>query len=176
MVTAMSSSSKNTDKKLAKLIASAIFGALLTVLQIAFSPLPNIEPVTVLLLVFGCVLGKYAFISLGVFIAAEGLIFGFGIWWISYLYIWIIPVVAAMLFKNVKSFLPFTAFSALFGLLFGTLGAIPYLFIGGFAYTVSYIAAGIPFDIIHCVSNAVMTAILFTPLRKLLEKLEAKHL
>ena len=62
--------------------------------------------------------------------------------------------------------------AGVFGLIFGALCAIPYFFIGGWSTAVSWWVAGIPHDIIHCVSNVVITLVLFPPLRKALSKLK----
>ncbi len=56
--------------------------------------------------------------------------------------------------------------SAAYGLSFGALCAIPYLFIGGPAMAFSWWVAGIPFDIIHCISNFLLCLILFQPVYK----------
>ena len=69
---------------------SGILGAILLVSQIALAPLPNIEIVSVLVVLFTLVLGKYVAYTLSVFILLEGLVYGFGLWWFSYLYIWTI--------------------------------------------------------------------------------------
>ena len=57
------------------------------------------------------------------------------------------------------------------GLFFGAMTAIPYLFIGGWEAAVSYWISGIPFDLLHCAGNFVVTLILLNPLLKLTRKL-----
>lgn len=160
---------KHSDKLL-KTVLSAVFGALLIAVQVALAPLANIELVTTLVMLFGCVLGKYAFLSLGVFVLGEGLIFGFGIWWVSYLYIWIIPLFMGMALKKFRNPFVFGLGAAVFGLLFGTLTAIPNLIMFGIENAFAYIIAGIPFDIPHAIGNGVLTTVLFVPLRIALEK------
>ena len=64
--------------------------------------------------------------------------------------------------------------SAGFGLAFGLLCAPVSLFMGGWAYAVSWWISGIPFDLMHCAGNFVMALLLFKPLRLLLEKLYSR--
>ena len=60
-------------------------------------------------------------------------------------------------------------------LCFGALCAIPYFFIGGWQMAFSWWLSGIPYDVIHCVSNTVLTFVLLPPLRTLLERLKARQ-
>ena len=165
----MSLDSKNSGNKLKMLILSAVFGALLIAVQVLMGFLPNIELVTTLLLVFAAVCGRYVYLSVYIFVLAEGLIYGFSSWWISYIYIWLIPATVGILMRKCKNPIFHAAFSAMFGLLFGLLTAPPILLIERHA-AVSYIIANIPYDILHCVGNAVLTALLYLPLKIALEK------
>lgn len=47
--------------------------------------------------------------------------------------------------------------------------SIPYLFIGGIHTAVAWCVSGIPFDMIHGVSNFVLMLVLYKPLRRVLE-------
>ena len=47
--------------------------------------------------------------------------------------------------------------------------SIPYLFIGGIHTAVAWWVSGIPFDMIHGVSNFVLMLVLYKPLRRVLE-------
>ena len=167
------SSNLKVGNKLKLTVISAVFGALLFAVQVALGFLPNIELITTLLMVFGAVCGKYTFISVYVFVAAEGLMYGFNLWWIGYLYVWLIPVFAGILMKNCNNILFHTVFAALFGLLFGVL-TCPAELIFGKQAALAYIIAGIPFDVMHCIANGILTLILYLPLKKALEKAMAK--
>ena len=163
------SSNLKVGNNLRMTVVSAVFGALLVAVQVAIGFLPNIELVTTLLLVFGSVMGGYTFISVYIFVLAEGLIYGFQTWWIGYLYVWLIPVFVGILMKNCKNPIFHAAFSALFGLLFGLITAPPILLIERNA-AIPYIIANIPYDVLHCVGNAILTAILYLPLKSVLQK------
>ena len=150
---------------------SGILGAILLVSQIALAPLPNIEIVSVLVVLFTLVLGKYVAYTLSVFILLEGLVYGFGLWWFSYLYIWTILAILAFFFQKMESRLGWALLCGFYGLLFGTLTSFPTFILSGFAVGVAYILSGIPFDLIHAVANFLLAFLLLPVLRKLLEKL-----
>lgn len=150
---------------------SGILGAILLVSQIALAPLPNIEIVSVLVVLFTLVLGKYVAYTLSVFILLEGLVYGFGLWWFSYLYIWTILAILAFFFRKMESRLGWALICGFYGLLFGTLTSFPTFVLSGFAVGVAYILSGIPFDLIHAVANFLLAFLLLPVLRKLLEKL-----
>lgn len=56
--------------------------------------------------------------------------------------------------------------AGLFGLCFGALCSIPYIFIGGWAMAFSYWISGLPFDLVHCAGNFVLTLVLYKPLHR----------
>ena len=59
-----------------------------------------------------------------------------------------------------------------FGLLYGALCAIPYFFMGGLAAAISYWIYGIPFDLIHGISNVCIMLLLWKPMGKVFARLE----
>ena len=81
---------------------SGILGALMFVSQVALAPLPNVELASSLTVLFTLALGPYVGYTLAVFVLLEGLLYGFGLWWFSYLYIWAILAVAAWLFRRLS--------------------------------------------------------------------------
>lgn len=52
---------------------------------------------------------------------------------------------------------------------FGAMCSTPYLFIGEIHTAVAWWVSGIPFDMIHGVSNFVLMLVLYKPLRRVLE-------
>ena len=87
-----------------------------------------------------------------------------------YLYVWPIVVLAALPFRRSESRAFWAAIAGLHGLCFGALCAIPYFFIGGWQMAFSWWVSGIPYDVIHCVSNTVLVFVLFPPLRRARER------
>ncbi len=158
---------------LKNLVLCALMGALLFAFQMALSFLPNIEVVSVLIAVYAVVFGFWALPAVYIFVLLEGLIFGFDIWWISYLYIWLILFAAAYLLKKADSAVVWALVLAIFGLFFGALSALPTAIAGGVSAAVSWWINGIVFDIIHCASNFVMGLVLFKPLKNALLKIRA---
>jgi energy-coupling factor transport system substrate-specific component len=139
----------------------------------ALSFLPNVELVSFLIILYTLFFGKLIFLVIPVFVLLEGCIYGFGLWWIMYLYAWPILAALTLLFRSQKSAFFWSVLSGAFGLLFGALCAIPYLFISGVSAAVSWWIAGIPFDIIHCIANFLICMVLFPPMRSLLTRLKA---
>ena len=162
------------------MVLGALFGALLFISQIIAASLPNIELVSLFIIVWTRVYRYGALPGIGVFILLEGLCYGFGIWWVSYLYIWFILWGMVMLVPPMKKARPLAAalgwasLSGVYGLAFGSLTAIPWLFRGGPAAAIAYILSGIPFDITHGVANFVLAFLLAVPLIRLLSKLKSQ--
>lgn len=161
------------DKKLTlrEMILFGILGALTFAMKVVMAGLPNIEPVSLTILVYAAVFGLKALYPTYVYVVMEILYFGLGTWNICYLYIWAILAVAAWLLRGMQGSLGWAVLSGAFGLLFGALCGIVDIFIGGFAYAVTKWASGIPFDIAHCAGNFFIALVLFKPLRQLIEKL-----
>lgn len=156
---------------LREMILLALVGAMMMVTQVALSALPNIHLVAVFVILAVQLFGWKSLLSVYIFVLLEGLIYGFSMWFVNYLYVWTVLAVVAMIFQNNRSRFFWAAVSGIFGLCFGALCAIPYLFIGGWTAAFSYWVSGIPFDLTHCVSNAVITFVVLDPLRRLCLKL-----
>ena len=157
--------------KLREMILLALLGAMMMATQVALAALPNIHLVAVFVILAALLFGYKSLLSVYIFVLLEGLIYGFSMWFINYLYVWTILAWIAILLRKNQSKIFWAAVAGIFGLLFGALCAIPYWFIGGWAAAFSYWVAGIPFDLIHCVSNAALTFVLLQPLYKLCKKL-----
>lgn len=160
--------------KLREMTLLALIGAMMLATQVALSALPNIHLVAVFVILAALLFGWKSLLSVYIFVLLEGLIYGFSMWFVNYLYVWSILAVIAILLRKNQSRVFWAAVSGIFGLLFGALCAIPYFFIGGWPAAFSYWVAGIPFDLIHCVSNAVLTFVLLIPLYDLCKKLLRK--
>ncbi len=151
-----------------------VLGALTFALQVAMAPLPNIEPVSLLVMIFAVVFGFKCLYPVYVFVVMEILFYGISTWNIYYLYIWTILAVAAVLLRKQKSAFSWALLSGAFGLAFGALCGSVDIFIGGFAYAASKWVSGIPFDLLHCGGNFGIALIMFNPLRGVMEKLYAR--
>lgn len=159
---------KAFSEKSHTVVTVGLLSAILIAVQVALAPLPNIELVSPLILIFTLTYKRKIFYIIYVFALVEGLIYGFGIWWFNYLYVWTIWAVIVLIMQKNRSPLVWAIACGAFGLSFGTLCAIPYFITGGWAGGVAYWIEGIPFDVIHCVANFVVTLTLYKPLMKLM--------
>ena len=138
----------------------AMLGALMFALKAAMMALPNIHPVAVFIIAGTIYFGWRMLYAVAVYVMLEGIVYGFGIWWISYLYIWPLLVCFTMLFRKTQGRLFWAVVAAVFGLCFGAMCAIPYLIAGGWSAAFSYWLSGIPFDLAHCVGNFAAVLVL----------------
>lgn len=170
-------------------ILFAMLGAMLLAGKLAFEGVRNVHMVGMLIVTYTLVYRKYALFPLYVFVLLAGLYYGFAQWWLSYLYIWTVLWGMTMLLpQHTPSCLRgklsqhtakllqaamYCGVCGLHGLLFGTLYAPLWAWIAHLSWkgTLTWIATGIPSDLIHCVSNLAMGTLIY-PLARLLGKLE----
>ena len=154
-----------------EIVLFGVLGALTFALQVVMAPLPNIEPVSLMIMLFAAVFGWKGLYPTYVFVVMEILFYGIGGWAMYYLYIWLVLFAGAMLIKEMEHPLGWAILSGAFGLLFGALCGIMDALIGGIGYAATKWVSGIVFDLAHCGGNFVIALILFRPLRKLFTKL-----
>ena len=152
-----------------------MLGGLMLAGKVALMALPNVEPVSLLVMLFAVVFGRKCLYPIYIYVLLELLLNGFHLWVFNYLYIWALLAGAAWLLREMRRPLGWALLSGVFGLLFGALCAPVYLVVGGPMYAVSWWVSGIPFDMIHALSNFVIALVLFVPLRTLLERLYQIH-
>ena len=166
------------DKKnrlsLGETVLFGMLGALTFALQVVMAPLPNIEPVSLLTMLFAVTFGWKSLYCVYTFVAMEILFHGMGLWNINYLYIWTVLTIAAIMLRKMDQVFGWALLSGVFGLCFGALCGIVDIFIGGFGYAAAKWVSGIPFDLLHCIGNFAMTLILWKPLKDLLVRLTGK--
>lgn len=157
--------------KTRELVTMALLTAIMFVGQVSLAFLPNIEVVSLLVIVYTQVYKKKTFFIIYAFAFLEGLTYGFGVWWFGYLYIWSILALIVLLIGKQTSAVLWSIVSGAFGLIYGFLYAIPYFVAGGWAAGFSYWIAGIPYDITHCIGNVVVALLLYKPIHFVLTKL-----
>ena len=154
----------------------AILGALMFISKIVMEALPNIHLLGMLTITYTIVFRKKALIPIYVYVLLNGLFAGFNSWWIPYLYIWtILWGITMILPKNMPksvSIVVYPLICALHGLFFGALYAPVQAFMYGFTFeqTLTWIAAGLTFDIIHMIGNFAVGLLIF-PISITLKKL-----
>ncbi len=166
---------KHSNKfSLREMVLLAMLAALTFAMKVVMAPLPNIEPVSLMVMLIMVVFGWRGLSAVYVYVAMEFLYYGFGIWNVYYLYVWLILAVLAWLLRKMESPLGWGLLSGVFGLAFGALCALADIFINGPAYALVKWVDGIPFDIAHCAGNFVIALVLFKPLRQLMQRLYRK--
>jgi len=161
------------DKKLTirEITLFAVLGAMTFALQVAMAPLPNIEPVSLLVMIYAAVFGWKCLYPVYIFVVMEILFYGISTWNVYYLYVWAVLAFAAILMRKQTQPFAWALLSAVYGLFFGALCGIVDIFIGGFGYAAAKWVSGIPFDLLHCGGNFVIALIMFKPLRTAMDKL-----
>lgn len=149
--------------------------AVIEVCKIAMMGIPNIELTSFWLILFTRYFGKKTAFAVPVFILLEGALFGFGIWWVMYLYAWPLLSLIAYIFRKNDSVYFWAIVSGAFGLSFGAMCALPYFFTGtditsGLTIAFNWWIAGIPWDFLHCIGNVVLMLALYKPMCKAIEK------
>ena len=165
---------------LKELILFAILGSIMLISHMALILIPNVHLIGLFIAAFTLTYRVRALIPVYVYVMLYGAIYGFSPWWIPYLYIWL-PIwgmfmLIGRLNKSAKIKVPvYMTLCALHGLLFGILYAPLQAWIFGlnFQGMIAWIIAGIPFDVIHAVSNFAL-GILIIPLSELLKKLNSQ--
>lgn len=145
----------------------AFMVAVIEVCKITLAHIPNVELTSFWLIIFTVHFKKKVLYVIPAFILIEGLIFGFGLWWIMYLYAWPVLCIVTYIFRKGDR-LTMSIISCIFGLMFGMLCSIPYIFTSGLSGAFAYWIAGIPFDLIHGIANFVLMFILYKPITKVL--------
>ena len=160
---------------MAETVLFGILGGMTFLAKILMAGLPNIEPVSLLVMLFAVTFGRKALYPIYVYVLLEFVLYGVNLWSINYLYIWLILAAAARLLRGMTHPLGWALLSGVFGLFFGLLCAPLYGFTGGWAFAVSWWISGIPYDLAQGLSPGgsadLLALALFGPLRKLLNRL-----
>ena len=166
--------------KIREIAIFGMLGGLMFASKLVMEVLPNIHLIGVFIVSVTVVYRKKALFPIYVFVILLGLYYGFSLWWVPYLYIWTILWGMVMILPNKmpKKIVPivYMTVCALHGFLYGTLYAPAQVLMFGlnFEKMIAWIVAGLPFDLIHGVSN-FFCAILIMPIIKVL-KLSEKYI
>lgn len=148
-----------------------MLGALMYASKLLMELLPNIHLLGVFTIALTLVFRRKALYPIYVFVFLSGLFAGFSLWWVPHLYIWTVLWGAAMLLpKQLPPKLApliYMSLCALHGFLYGTLYAPFQALAFGLDRKgmLAWIAAGLPWDFVHGVSN-FCCGLLILPLTK----------
>ena len=142
--------------------------------------LPNIHLVGTFVILLTILFRAKALIPIYVYVFLDGLLGGFSMWWYPYLYIWAVLWALAMLIpRNIPRRLAavlYPTMCALHGFTFGIVYAPAQALMFGMdaEQMLAWIISGIPFDIIHGVSN-IFTGMLVLPLVELVQRMMKRY-
>ncbi len=166
--------------RLWEIVLMPIFGGLMFVSKLVMELLPNVHLIAMFILLFTLLFRWKALIAIYSFVFLTGLYGGFSLWWVPYLYIWTVLWAAAMLLPKkmprAVAVPVYCAVCGLHGLLYGILYAPFQALAFGLDFNgmLAWIAAGLPFDLIHGLSNifaALLIVPLLIPLKRVISKL-----
>lgn len=147
----------------------AMLGALMYASKVLMELAPNVHLIGVFVIALTVVYRKKALYPIYIFVLITGLLNGFSTWWIPYLYIWTVLWAAVMLLpeKMPKRIRPavYMTVCALHGFCYGLLYAPAQAILFGLSFQgmVAWIISGLPFDMLHGISN-FFCGILIMPL------------
>lgn len=154
---------------LKELAIFSVLGALMYVSKMVMEFLPNVHLLATFIVAMTVVFRWKALYPLYVFVFLTGLLNGFNLWWISYLYIWtVLWGITMLLPKQMPPWLAAIVYylvAGLHGFAYGTLyaPAQALMFHLNLEQTVAWIVAGLPWDAIHGIGN-IACGILILPL------------
>lgn len=174
------SKAKNATKII---VLIALLTATLTGGKFALSSIPNVEIVTLLIMVYTVVFGlKISLPTVLIFVTLEIFIFPINTWVVSYYVYWpmlaIITWLCVKLIEKNKYLFP-AIIAGVMTLFFGVLTSFvdACFYAGGEEILSMFVAIyvkGVTFFIIHFISNVIVLAVAFVPLTKLLTKLKER--
>ena len=170
----------NNNSKSKEVALAGMMIAVLVASKLALASLPNIELVSFLIILFTKKFGRKMLFVIPAYILIEIMIFGFDIMWVvAYCYIWPLLYLLIRLFGKNESPVSLSVLSGFFGLVFGFLCSFPYLFIttgtnptASLASAITWWIAGIPYDVIHGISNFVIMLVLYVPVSRVFERIK----
>lgn len=160
-----------------RLTLIALLAALAVVGRYAFQFIPNIQPVTTIIIISAFFLGPVSGIILAFLTTyLSNLVMGMGLWTVWQISAWsIIGLISGMLGRIFqKNPLPvLIMFSIFAGYFFGFVMSLAnYMIAGKF---LSYYLLGLPFDTYHAIGNVVFMVILFPVLSKIFTQYQEKQ-
>ncbi len=167
---------RKSGRHLRELILFALLGTIMFCSKIIMEALPNIHLLGMLTMTYTIVFRQKALIPIYIYVFLNGLYAGFALWWIPYLYIWTILWGITMLLprnipKRVASVV-YPLVCALHGAVYGILYAPGQALMFGLDFNemLVWIAAGLPFDLLHAVGDLI-AGFLILPMSMLLLRL-----
>ena len=137
----------------------SMLGAVMYASKMIMEFAPNIHLLGVFTIAFTVVYLKKSLYPIYIYVFLNGMFAGFNMWWIPYLYLWtVLWGITMLLPKNMpKAVAPivYMVVCALHGFAYGMLYAPAQALMFGLNFDgmIAWIIAGLPFDMIHGISN-----------------------
>lgn len=153
----------------------SILSALAVVGRIYFNFIPNVQPVTAIIIISSMFLGIRNAVMLAVVsTVVSNLVLGMGIWTIWQILSWsFIAVVFGLLGKLHLPTFVYAIFAGISGFLYGIVISIPYYLVSGTFWP--YYLAGLPFDMNHALGNVVFFVVLYPIFKKVFVRSQLVH-
>ncbi|MCP3032684.1 ECF transporter S component [Halobacillus sp. A1] len=160
-----------------KLTLIAMLAALAVAGRIAMSHLPNIQPVTAIIIIAGFWLGPLAGVLMaGLVTFLSNVILGMGVWTLWQIISWSVIGMIAGLLGKYWSAMPvwvLAIYGFVSGIFFGFMISIT-MYTAGQPFW-GYYLAGLPMDINHAVANTVFIGLLSPVLGALFHRYQKRH-
>ena len=160
-----------------ELTTFAMLGAIMYVSKMVMEVVPNVHLLGVFIVAYTVVYRKKALYPIYTFVLITGIYSGFATWWIPYLYIWTVLWAVVMLLPKDMPIkvqpIVYMIVCGLHGLLYGTLYAPAQALLFGLDFNgmIAWIIAGLPWDLVHGISNFVC-GLLIIPISSTLRKIK----
>ncbi len=168
------------NRKMSPAMSVALVGIMAATVEcgkLALASIPNVEVVTLLLALYGYVFGFLGVVAAVVFVCIEPLIYGFGLWTVTYFLYWPLVALVFMILRclKVKNRFVLTAVALVLTAWFGVLsslidvGLLSGYFDNFFGRFSIYYLRGIVFYVTQLACNAILFLFAFKFLAKKLE-------
>ena len=143
-----------------------MLGSLMFLTKFLMQNIPNIHLLGLFIAVAAVLYRTKALIPLYIYVTLDGIVHGFALWWVPYLYIWL-PLWGMILLAE-KLKIPtkikpavYMCICGIHGLSFGLLYAPFQALVYGLSLnqTIAWVIAGLPFDITHAISNFIAASL-----------------
>lgn len=156
----------------------SMLAAIMLISKLLLEAIPNFHLLAVFTVAITVVYRQKALYPIYLYVFLQGIVGGFGLWWVPYLYIWTVLWGVTMLLprnmNKVVATVVYTAVCALHGLCYGLIYAPAQAVLFGldFKGMVAWVIAGFPFDLVHAAHNLILGAVLIMPIILVLTKTE----
>lgn len=162
------------------IVLVAMLASLTVAGRIVFSFIPNVQPMTVIIIIITLVMGvKYGVLIGTLSMILSNLVLGMGLWTIPQVIGYaVIALITGMIIRPFFIRIPhivMSVYAAFTGLLYGFIMALWQAPFYGLKYFWAYWLAGIPFDMYHAIGNFIFYLVLAPIFIPLLHKLLKRY-